>query len=377
MIRAMQRICMLLFASIATIESQYVAATEMDSGVDYYNGPQKIRWLNNNEVVAMLVEQKKMIMPDGFKRSGSSLYHWNLSANKVRKIAGPMVEKFCLTDGNIGYSVLSPADWGKAHPKEYAGLFGSEKLQTLEKGAASGYRNICPEIISQQMPDWMSEAKKLGRVFVPLMKEHGWLEIGVRSDKPKGQNNFLAAIFPPGSTRDEGKTIDPQFGELLHDSGFHFTHVGPDSYVPARNAYAIQLTKNSESMYGSDGKIRKDRLFPYIHKPEDSYYIWLYPDGRIEKMRFHNPVASLNGGKRFTGKFLVLVRGNILDPDDPNQGIFLDHPSGILRVAAGNAENVSASPDGCKIAFGIGTISKEEGWRYRLKAVDLCKVDAK
>lgn len=368
---AMRHICMLLFASFATIDSQYVAATEMDSGVDYYQGPQKILWLNSNEVVAMLVEQKKMVMPDGFKMSGHSLYHWNLNANKVRKIAGPMVKEFCLRDGNIAYSAQSPADWGKAYPKLYAGSFGSEKLQT------GSYREFCPETISQDMPLWMSAAKKQGRLFVPLMKEHGWLEIGVRSDKPKGESNFLMAIFPPGSVEGEGRKVDAQFGELLHDSGFHLTLVQPHSYVPAKNAYAVELEKNGESMYGSDGKIRKDRLFPYVPKPEDSAYIWLYPDGRVEKMRFHNPVASLKEGKIFTGKFLLLVQGNILDLDDPNQGIFLDHPNGILRVAAGETDHRAVSPDGCKIAFGSGTIATGEGRRYRLKAVDLCKVAAK
>lgn len=365
-----RHICLCLLVAVSIVEAQHAMAEITDSGLDYFEASQRILWLDDHQVVAMLGEKDAHAIRDRHKANKQSIYHWDISSNSIKKIAGPAVSGLCVSNGYIGYEVFSPADEGRSSLKDYFGPFGAETLQPDERVRYPRDRYTCRRATPEKMPQWMLTAKKQGRIFVALREEHGWLEIGQRSDVPVGQRWFLDQIFTPDSTPNQGKMIEREFAELLHSSGFH---VSPPeaSYIAAKNAYAISLRKNDRSLFGGDGAIDLDRI--YRAKPEDEAYLWLHPDGRVERMKFFNPSTMLRGRKIFTGKFLALLRLNHVDVDDPNQGIFVDAPTGVLQVVSGYTSDHSTSPNGCKIAFGRGKISDGVGWQYRLAVVDLCK----
>lgn len=300
----------------------------MDSGVwaDWHGIASDIYWLDNNRILFKTVK-------DNDKRRVSS-GPFNLSVWELGKGVKPHTPyangvHVCVRDGMVRYTLVD--ERGAYH--SFYGKFGKEKAIPLIKRTYSDGLN-CP---IKSDPEIVAKLAQ-GRNIYPLLERHGYLDVGPIHEKPGVKE---PAVFYP-------------FGQA---KGIELPIRGRDinivrlRYYPFKDAYLV---------YGfhSGGDKKGERVW------------WLYPNGRTEE--------EITPARPYpTRKGIVTMWGKGRSAKDPGSvGLYLWSGENPVKLIAGFAEDITVSPDGCKLAFAHypyldATLIKDSA-PITLKVIDLC-----
>lgn len=215
-------------------------------------------------------------------------------------------------------------------------------------------------------PFWVVE----GHRTIPLLEEHGYLDLGsVIPPRPDpltlrwGDPNPAITFYSVETKRSVTLPIGWQEVGVLR------VH-----YAPFRNKYMLSGLQYFDKQRDYDRQPRGPSAWPH-DTPHRVW--WLTPDGSLEKEDLPM-VAPLLGN----GALVVPVRdglfalGNI-SPKRYNprgSGGYLVKGKEVVRVTAGIALRMVASPDGCQVAMVNDTYAegKSVSERIRLHVVRLC-----
>jgi hypothetical protein len=331
-------VCCFLLAAGMVVEAREPAsppipATQspypvMDSGVwaDWHGYIQSIYWVDNGRVIFQTVKDndKTRVSSGPF-----NLSVWELGKGVKAHTPYANGVHVCVRDGMVRYTLVD--EKGIYHP--FYGKFGEEKAIPLIKRTYSDELN-CP---IKSDPEIVAKLAQ-GRNIYPLLDRHGYLDVGSIKHKP-GVNE--PAVFYP-------------FG---HAKGIELPIRGRDintvrlRYYPFKGAYLVYD-------FHSGGDKKGERVW------------WLYPNGRTEE--------EITPARPYpTRKGVVTMWGKGRSAKDPGSvGLYLWSGENPVKLIAGFAEDITVSPDGCKLAFAHypyldATLIKDPA-PITLKVINLC-----
>jgi hypothetical protein len=182
--------------------------------------------------------------------------------------------------------------------------------------------------------------------IIRLMDRHGYLDFGLRKDSNRGKPTL--------------------YYRKASDKPISLPYINRDiTYYQFKNAYFFHpLGKN---ITGYD-------------------FLWLYPDGRTEEIKFPNVSDKklVYSGKYYTRKgFFVYYEGRATSFDVPgNTGGYLVTEDGkSSKIISGYLNGITVSPDGCKITFihypYRNATRIDDPGRVTLKAINFCVEEQK
>ncbi len=328
----------------------------MDSGVwaDGIRNPE-IYWLDNNRVIFKGSDEKEKTKHHTGKFNISI---WELGKG-IQVYAKDVVPGLCLnSDGIIYYGLLAKSPQGTEQYRY--GKFGSE--QTFAKPA--GVKKFYWDRVNCKLTELTKilEQRK-GRAITPLLDRHGYLELGP-TGAGSSENN------PITFSRTDGKVIELPLRRREVDRVAYFVF---------KDAYFVY-----GEYYSSEAK-GVTNVWP---KKVTRYVWWLYPDGRVEAVKFPDGpwVKETKPGSGYVTYNTVLYptrHGYLLGTgkskstkDSGTVGAYLLRNDKLIKLVDGYFRSPAVSPDGCKVAFvhypyADATIADDPA-PITLKAVDLC-----
>lgn len=211
-------------------------------------------------------------------------------------------------------------------------------------------------------PFWLVE----GHRTIPLLEEHGYLDLGtVSPPQPDYLTLRLENPNPAISFYSVGakKQFTLPIGWL--EVGFLQVH-----YAPFRDAYLLSGLQYYDEQRG---------FLPAWPRDTPPRVWWLKSDGSLEKEELPN-ISPLQGNPPRTVPVrtgLFVVAGNTRERPEPTAvGGYLIQGQSLQRVINGMLRRMSVSPDGCKVAVVNDTHEKKPvSERIRLQIIQLCEGD--
>lgn len=211
-----------------------------------------------------------------------------------------------------------------------------------------------------QKPFWIVE----GHQTIPLLEEHGYLDLGTRPepdyltlrlDNPNPPINFYSVNAKKSFTLPIG----------WQEVGFPQVH-----YAPFSNRYLLSGLQYYDEKRG---------FLPAWPRDTPPRVWWLKPDGSLEKEELPN-ISPLQGNPPRTVPIrtgLFVVAGNTRERPEPTAvGGYLIQGQHLQRVINGMLLRMSVSPDGCKVAVVNDTHEKKPvSERIRLQIIQFCQGD--
>lgn len=294
----------------------------MDSGFTAMGRGNSV-WLDNHRVVFEGYAVKAPASLEEFRASEQGLYVWNTLTNDIELFAS-RGRDICYLDNYISYRIPS-TDPNDPRPlvqqfDRIAGVPGSEvnetalkRQQGLELTDIIASRNVSCKNIAP--PPLMVASGK--RNYRNLLEGHGYLEVPPGLG-PNHTEPFVLHSF------DESRVIELPFTGTLWVSGMYFEF---------KNAYFIYRHSQHELLVGKtcgDGG-------------------WYWPDGAVESICIPLDYRWQSAG---AVKIVPLKSGFFITMHKREyQGGYFTDQGKILHVTDGQLDQVSVSPDGCKVAF--------------------------
>lgn len=306
----------------------------LDSGVwaDWFNSP-RMYWLDNQRVIFLGTETKGKPR----NRQGLQIQIWEILNNKVIPYANINGGLISYNDGEIAYLYGKDSDGNNVFK---CGKLSNEKTFTLVKNSKKYFDSDNCQIRSRE--DELGWKER--RTIRPLLKQHGYLDYG-----PRDVNRALGAKGDPIQYYRIGHkkpVLLPITNEGIRDA----------DYYPYKGAYFIHAFTSNRDTW------------------------WLYPDGRMEEIKYPALPKLLASGKFFPvriGFFISRGSGKIDPGKDPGDaGGYLLRNTGIFKLISGYIVAEVVSPDGCKVAFVnypyLDATRLDDSARVTLKAINFC-----
>ncbi len=325
----------LLFTSQPGTAAEEIGFVLKDSGFPA-SSQHRIYWLDNDRVIFTGYE----VTSDKVDKKGSAvreqnIYIWDTREDR-RSVYVRNASLGCYFRGYIAYSLLDG-------PSK-KGPMGQERTYFDIRYSKETWEGEPPEWEEgvRHHPITCKAYRSRGQLrdFVELLPEHGYLDFRRPSDSYPGQPSSIL-LYPTGANEARRLSINDN-------------QVWPPSarYVEFLDAYVM-----------------------YAGITRHKFWI-LMPDGTIAEHK----VPEVQGGWHH---FLPLHLGvfasggsiNVKEQDDPgNRGVYWLEGDRIQKIASGFVNTMTASPDGCKVAFVRDTHDNlPVGNRTALYMIDTCK----
>lgn len=301
-------------SSISAASSPY-PIYDSETWADPLRDPE-IYWIDNNRILFKTVKgnDKHRVTSGPF-----NLSIWDTTTRKVTaytEYANSLT--VCYREGFIYYAVADePFHVQQKKWRRFAGVFGKEKSFTSPTKDKSEIRNpmSCRSIDD---PKLASLATKRSQIKL-LLERHGYLDYGPRDAvRPLGKKGDPILFYRTGKK-------EPVSLSITNEGIRHA------DYYPFKGAYFIH---------------------PFISN-QDTW--WLYPEGRMEEIKFPALPKLLAYGKFYPiskGFFITADSSKIDTGKDPGDaGGYLLTGTSVRKLIAGYLRAETVSPDGCKIAF--------------------------
>jgi hypothetical protein len=336
-----------LVALLACISPQLAACAEVNSVYPVLDSGRRglgvHGWLDNDKVVfyselGAKAHEGPSILDGGY-------YVWDIAAGKLNK--DPSLEgaaKLCVQGDYVTFLRKAPTD-----EKKWLVVTRVKGLETVTPLVNAEWFNRFSCRYYEQKPQW-----DRGHASLPLLEEHGSLFF-----KDSRENNPIM-FFPP--TSEKGVPLPIGTRQVWHNLV---------QYAPFKNAYLLYPIAYIDPETG-----KEDPIGPWPKgKPVPMW--WLTPDGKVTTE--HIPyMPFMRGGSRGfyptrAGIFITSHKTDDLGkPGDA--GGYLAQASSVEKLITGLLENVSVSPDGCKVAFLHDPYTTEPvSERVKVKVVSLCQ----
>ena len=329
-------------AGCAEVKSVYPILDSGKRGLGIYG------WLDNDRVL-FYSEQRVQAKPGDGPGPPPVLeaghYIWDTTAGTLSKdssLGG--VSNFCVRGDRITFLRRSPAD----------------EKQLLVVTRLKGQEMVAPLVNAQwfnrfscryyeQKPEW-----DRGQYSLPLLEEHGSLLL-----KDSRQNNPVMFYFPKN---EKGVALPIGTRQVLHNLV---------QYAAFKNVYFLYPIAYIDPETG-----KEEPIGPWPKgKPVQVW--WLAPDGKVttEDIPF---MPFMRGGSRgfFPTRGGIFIYSHKTDdlgkPGDA--GGYLAQDGKVLKLITGMVDQVSISPDGCKVAFLHDPYTREPVFeRVKVKVVTVCE----
>lgn len=330
--RACSWLCLLLALAwtIGAAAADY-RVTELSGSVSPRapGGLPSIHWMDNERVIFMGVDPQitELREGDGLRVPKPALYIWNHRTNALTRYADLSdASSFCYADGYIRYnfrrdgkSVLRKGFIGKEEELVFEGPFPSEP--NIAVNALT-----CKEYDRRELPSF-----GVGTAY-PLKEGHGYL--GAKGKDAAG--NPVLMYFASGR------------------------HMGIP--IPVRKSWSPTYSEYFKS---------------YVFQSMDSQTkLWtLKLDGSVQEVDVPSGLWTSGTVKYGLTREGVFMMSHSAATEtrrvfrDENRGGFLVNGGKVERIATGYISGFAVSPDGCKVAMGIGLV---EG-RAVVQVIDVCK----
>jgi hypothetical protein len=336
-----------LVALLACISPQLAACAEVNSVYPVLDSGRRglgvHGWLDNDKVVfyselGAKAHEGPSILDGGY-------YVWDIAAGKLNK--DPSLEgaaKLCVQGDYVTFLRKAPTD-----EKKWLVVTRVKGLETVTPLVNAEWFNRFSCRYYEQKPQW-----DRGHASLPLLEEHGSLFF-----KDSRENNPIMFFSP---TSEKGVPLPIGTRQVWHNLV---------QYAPFKNAYLLYPIA-----YIDPGTGKEDPIGPWPKgKPVPMW--WLTPDGKVTTE--HIPyMPFMRGGSRGfyptrAGIFITSHKTDDLGkPGDA--GGYLAQASSVEKLITGLLENVSVSPDGCKVAFLHDPYTTEPvSERVKVKVVSLCQ----
>jgi hypothetical protein len=288
-----------------------------------------IRWLNNEQLYVRLADIDVQPFAARSKRSPAQYLIWNIRTGEVEEANNFPRGKFCYYSGYLSYTrseeeyvlfiegpVGEQREIGRRRVRE-----GHKALPLPEEGI----RRPNPFNCRWDGPGWLGKALKY-----PLLEEHG---------------HILVNRYGSELTYVRANGGDPVV------LPFNYSDIQSAVYSPALNAYVVPRNIN-----GGAGA-----LTLWLLKPDGTMSSTVFPAG---------PWFGASRGFHVSRAGIVIWSHRRAGRGDGGfAGIYLSRNNEVARLMSGFVNGSDVSPDGCKIAAGLG----HENRRSELKVVNVCK----
>ncbi len=354
----------IIVAFLIGLDTQLAACAELapypvkDSGLLAEDAD--IVWLDNQRVLFhgyKAVEQAKS--PKEFHRFiDRGLYLWDTTTGSValydtfdKRSDGLLLKSsLCVHDGVLSYvnrGVLisgKPGQETKTTPPKYPYWVNPHSCQYYDTKPVFGVED---------------------HQTIPLLEEHGYLDLGTRPER-----DYLTLRLdqpnPPISfySVPAEKSFSLPIGWL--EVGFMQVH-----YAPFNNTYLLSGLQYYDEQRG----------FLPAWPWDSAYRVWrLTPEGTITKEEVPN-IPVLQGSRPRVVPFrdgLFVAGGNTRNLREPNAaGGFVVRGQAIQKVITGSFRRTEVSPDGCRVAV-VNDMHRKDisvSERTRLQIIELCQGD--
>jgi len=309
----------------------------LDSGVwADWNTFDGVKWIDNNRILFVGG-------PDEPGRKHPQLRNasvWEIGKGVTVLSKAVQHVGICTHDGFLAYTLT----YDKTKTERFEGKFGQERIFTppTEKNASRRWMD-CRFHASSISNEKLEGPRQHKLTF--LLYSHGYLDYGPRNiDRPLGKKGDPILYYRTGQK-------EPVSLPITNEGIRHA------DYYPFKDAYFIHPFASNYSTW------------------------WLYPDGRMEEIKYPTLPKLLVQGTFFPirkGFFIYYYDGRPPSFKVPgNTGGYLVAEDGkSSKVISGYLNGISVSPDGCKVAFThypyLDATRIDDPGRVTLKAINLC-----
>jgi hypothetical protein len=303
-----------------------------------------ISWLDERRVLFEGHEGDKPRSVEAQQAVQWGLFIWDVEANTVQKYKVP-AEGLCYHDGFIKYFTRGPdGEWmlmkgemGNEQP--YPGSF----YHDTDRSRYSINEYSCR---LNERPKSM-----IGRAWVPLLEEHGYLDRGPQ----KGPKSEKMLFVPADGSQPLELPFDRTKGRL-------------SDYYAFSNSYFFSGKFSNSGRFGTS---------PWREGSCD--HVWDFtPDGKTTSqcLPYYEQLGTASKYAIKTALGIAMVSHDSDRYGPGKSGIYLYRDGEYERLIAGHTENHDISPSGCRIAFRheLTPFSNAIGWpgNPTLVMIDLC-----